>query len=140
MIALENATVQMIGDPRDEWLMVVGYPKPLIGWVASGMQSIEKTEKLSITHVANVTNVYRSWLPYGIAKSGMPTSKLFAVDIGMRVCHCGVWRIQLSAMGALYTVGATPPRCQSLGRQPTWSISKTGSKGRELCITLHSTI
>jgi hypothetical protein len=102
MIALENTTVQMIRDPGDEWFMVVGDPEPLIGWVASGMQSIEKTEKLSITHVANVTNVYGSWLPYGIAKPRMRSSKLFAVDIGMRVGHCGVWRIRLSAMGVLY--------------------------------------
>jgi hypothetical protein len=63
MIALENTTVQMTGDPGDEWLMVVWYSEPLIGWVASEMQSIEKTEKLSITYAANVTNIYGSGFP-----------------------------------------------------------------------------
>jgi hypothetical protein len=101
MIALENTTVQMIGDPGNEWLMVVRYAEPLIGWVGFGMQSIEKTKKLSITYAANVTNVYGSWLPEGMAKPRIRSSKSFTVDNSMGVGHCGVRRIQLSTMGVL---------------------------------------
>jgi hypothetical protein len=73
----------MFGDFGDEWFMVVGYLEPAIGWMTSGMQSIEQTEEFAVTYATNVTNIYGSWLPEGMPKQRIRGPKAFAIDITM---------------------------------------------------------
>jgi len=88
MAMLENALVQMIRDSGDKWLMIVGYPEPEIRRMVFGMQRTEKTEEFAITYKTNITNIHRSWLPYGMPKQRIPKSKLFAINI--TVGHWGL--------------------------------------------------
>jgi len=61
--SVANVDFQMIGDTGGEWFMVVWYSEPEIGGVTFWVQSIEKTEKFSITYATHVTDIHEGRLP-----------------------------------------------------------------------------
>ena len=81
MAVLENTIVQMIRDSGAKWHMVGRYPKPNIGWVILGVQSIEKTEEFAITDATNITNFHDRWLPQGMPKQRIGSPKLLTISI-----------------------------------------------------------
>jgi hypothetical protein len=69
MVGLEYASVDMIRDVGNKWLMVLWEWGFMMGWVVCGKQRVEKTVEFALTYVTDVAdrhtavNTIRTGLP-----------------------------------------------------------------------------